>query len=142
MKSVKIEKGTQIGLLYRDHYTARDGKKKTKYTGYILLGIFSGKGVGLEINVYKVDRERLPEWVSSEMYYIKSGKKNIGYFVKQERKSDSGKTYHFLKGKVEIGGLKIKIHAYPQWQNTDDKDKPAYRIELMQPLECGVVKLA
>jgi len=140
MGKLKIEKGTQIGLLYRQFYTDKQRRKKLRYRGYIFLGVFSAKGYGLEITVHKVDPDRLPSWASGELYYIRSGRKNIGYMVKQERKSRKGKSYHFLKGKIEIGGLKIKIHAYPEG-HSESPDKPAYRIEIIEDLECGVVRL-
>ena len=141
MRKAKIEKGTQIGLLYREFYTDKNRQKKIRYRGYIFLGIFSARGLGLEITVYRVDRNHLPSWADGELYHIKSGRRNVGYFVRQERKSESGKVYHFLKGRIEIGGLRIKIHAYPEWSGSSETDKPAYRIELMESLECGIVRL-
>ena len=48
--------------------------------------------------------------------------------------SKSGKSYTYLKGKLEIGGLKIKIRAYPEGEEK-------YRLELSEALECGVLRL-
>lgn len=130
-----LEKGTQIGQLYRDFYTERKtGQKKIRLKGYIFLGIFAERGVGLEIAAYRTPQKM---WQDKEIWRIRSGRKSIGYFVKEEREA-GGKRFHYLKGKIDIGGLMIKVNAYPE-KDRDGKDR--YTIEIMEPIECGIVRL-
>ena len=145
-----LQVGTYIGSLYKDFYTDQKTKeKKIRYKGYLLLGIFSGSAVGMDITLYEIPEEK--NYIGKKMYAIKSGRKQIGFFIKETGVSSySGKEYHYLKGKINIGGLDIKINAYQNKKNFSNSYKkiengkevlPDFTIELAQPLKCGIVKL-
>jgi uncharacterized protein (DUF736 family) len=138
-KRFQLECGAQIGVLYKDFYTDKNGQRKIRYIGYIFLGIFGGEGIGLEIRVYPVPASA--SWNNKPLFRIKSGRRCIGWFVKEERRSEkTGKFYHFLKGKIDIGGLEVRINAFPDFKT--DENAPDYKIELATPLEIGILKLS
>ena len=148
-KEYILQPGVFIGALYGEFYTDKKTKeKKLRYKGYLLLGVFSGSAVGMEITLYEIPEEK--NNIGKKMYIIKSSRKQIGFFIKENGISNySGKEYFYLKGKINIGGLNIKINAYPNKKNfsnsykkaKNDQSLPDYVIELAQPLSCGLVKL-
>jgi len=137
-KKYVLEKGTQIGQLFTDFYTERRTReKRVRLKGYVFLGIFAEKGLGLEIAAYRTEPSHT--WQDKEIWRIRSGRKNMGYLVKEERESN-GRRYHYFKGKLDIGGLMIRINVYPDGKDSEGRDR--YRIELTQGIECGIVRLA
>ena len=150
-KQLIIEPGTQVGMLYKEFFTKR-GEKKVRFRGYIFLGIFGGEGIGLEIMVYKIDDFNKPSWVAEDkdFYRIKSGRKYIGWLLKEEKRSKkTGKLYHYLKGKIYFDSIDLRIKAYPAFKNTfsinsenSDNQKPDYILESDSIIECAILKLA
>ncbi len=147
-KEYILHPGVFVGALFGEFYTDKKTKeKKIRYRGYLLLGIFSGSAVGMDITLYEIPEEK--NYMGKKMYVIKSSRKQIGFFIKKTGVSSySGKEFFYLEGKINIGGLNIKINAYPNKKNfsnsyktKNEKDIPDFVIELAQTLKCGVVKL-
>ena len=142
-KYYELLKNTQVGCLYKEFYTDKNKIKKIRYIGYILLGIFSGVPYGLDISLYELPPEK--NKLNKHTFIIKSGRKNIGFFIKEEF-SVKDKKYHELKGKITLGHVDIKIKALPfrlkHDHNKNEQHKiPDYIIELNDTLKISVVRL-
>jgi len=143
-RKYEIEKGTQVGALYKEFFTAGD-RKKVRYRGYIFLGVFGGEGFGLEITVYEAPEDQVPFWAKgSRLYRVKSGRRLAGWLVREDRTSaNTGKSFHYLRGKINIGGLDVRINAYPEYApaGQESEGEPVYRLELATPIQCGILRM-
>ena len=148
-KKYTLERGTQIGALYKEFYTNKNKEKKIRLKGYILLGIFHGTCSALEITLYETQTR-----TGKKMYIIKSGTKHIGSLTKEWKVDEYKRKYHYLYGSIKLGGYEIRIVAYPTKQTfkyfkKSEQSKsqkaenpiPDYNIELAQGLNFGVVKV-
>ncbi len=144
--SYRVPEGAYIGALWKDFYTTREGKREIKLSGYLILGIFGCEICGKEISIYRIrDAEKKPRWLDPEkdFYVIRSGRRSLGFLVREIVESGNGRKHEYFWGQVNFGGLRVRIRVRPEKSLDAGRNgkRPDYRIELGENLKCAVVEL-
>jgi len=144
-RSYRVPKGAYIGALWKDFYTGRDGAKKIKLSGYIILGIFGNEVAGKEISAYKVeDESKKPSWLDTrkDFYVVRAGRRNVGWLVREVENNGKRRREHFW-GTLTFGGVDVRIRVLPdkELEAAENDRRPDYRIELARNIKCGVVEI-
>ena len=148
IRSYLFSKGTRIGALWNHFYTDRNGERKIKLCGYVILGIFSGSVSALELVALPSFRGKVSGKRGKEILTLLSHRHKVGWLVKEYRLSEKDqRMYHFFRGKVVFGEnfpVKIRVLSNLGAQDRkDDSDRPPdYLIYLVESIECAVVTIS
>ena len=146
IRSYLFSKGTRIGALWNHFYTDRNGNRKIKLCGYVILGVFSDSMSALELVALPSFRKKAPG-SKKEMLTLLSSRKKVGWLVKEYRLTEKDqRMYHYFRGKVMLGdSFSVKIRVLSNLGAQDRKEgseqPPDYLIYLVESVECAVVSI-
>ena len=147
IRSYLFAKGSRIGALWNHFYTDKQGTRKIKLCGYVILGVFSGSVSALELVALPSFRGKTSGKRGKEMFTLLSHRHKVGWLVKEYRLSEKDqRMYHYFRGKVVLGDnfpVKIRVLANlgAQDRKEDSERAPDYLIYLVESIECAVVTI-
>ena len=148
MRKYLFAKGSRIGAFWNHFYTDRQGNRKTKLSGYVILGVFSGSVSALELTALPSFRGKTRDRKGKEILTLLCNRRKVGWLVKEYRLSEKDqRMYHFFRGKVILGdsfAVKIRVlsNLGTQDRKTDSEHAPDYLVYLVESIECAVVTIS